>query len=81
MQNVTRKGYIKMNLAELERYTEVFNKLKDNAKECPNSNIALTILYYHKKPVEERTNDDGISFLIANAIRKHRGLIYPIYPI
>ena len=70
-----------MNLAELERYFDVFNKLKDDKKEFPNKKVALTILYYHVKPVEERTNDDGISFLIANVIRKHRGLIYPIYLI
>lgn len=70
-----------MNLAELERYFDVFNKLKDDEKEFPNRKIALTILHYHVKPVEERTNDDGIAFLIANAIRKHRGLIYPIYLI
>ena len=64
---------------EMERYFDVFNKLKDNEKEFPNRKIVLTILHYHVKPVEERTKDDGISFLIANAIRKHRGLAYPIY--
>ena len=61
-----------MNLAELERYFDVFNKLKDDTENFPDREIVLTILYYHIKPVEERTNDDGISFLIANAIRKHR---------
>ena len=70
-----------MNLAELERYYSIFIKLKDNEKEFPDRKIAFTILHYHMKPVEERTNDDGISFLIANAIRKHRGLAYQIYRI
>ena len=68
-----------MNLAELERYFDVFNKLKDDTENFPDREIVLTILHYHIKPVEERTNDDGITFLIANAIRKHRGLVYPIY--
>ena len=66
-----------MNLAELERYFDVFNKLKDNEKDFPNREILHTIVHYHK--AKERTNDDGIAFLIANAIRKHRGLAYPIY--
>ena len=68
-----------MNFEELERYFDVFNKLKDDEKEFPNWQIAITILHYHVMPVEERTNDDGITFLITNAIRKHRGLAYPIY--
>ena len=67
-----------MNLAELERYFDVFNKLKDDTENFPNRDIAIAILHYRMKSVEERTNDDGISFLIANAIRKHRGLVYPI---
>ena len=67
-----------MNLAELERYFDVFNKLKDDTENFPDRDIVFTILNYLIKPVEERTNDDGISFLIANAIRKHRGLVYPI---
>ena len=66
-----------MNLAELERYFYVFNKLKDNEKNLPNLEVAHIILRYQMKPVEERTNDDGISFLVANAIRKHRMLPYP----
>lgn len=70
-----------MNLAELERYFDVFNKLKDDTENFPDREIVLTILHYHIKPVEERTNDDGISFLIANAIRKHRGLIYLFYSV
>ena len=67
-----------MNLAELERYFDVFNKLKDDTENFPNRDVVFIILNYLIKPVEERTNDDGISFLIANAIRKHRGLVYPI---
>ena len=66
-----------MNLAEFRRYFEVFDKLKDNEKEFPNSRVINTILHYNAKPVEERTNDDGIAFLIANSIRLHRGLAYP----
>lgn len=66
-----------MNLAELERYFDVFNKLKDNEKDFPNRKILYTIVHYHK--AKEHTNDDGIAFLIANAIRKHRGLAYPVY--
>ena len=67
-----------MNLAELERYFDVFNKLKDDTENFPNRDVVFIILNYLMKSVEERTNDDGISFLIANAIRKHRGLVYPI---
>ena len=70
-----------MNLAELERYFDVFNKLKDDTENFPNRDVVFIILNYLIKPVEERTNDDGISFLIANAVRKHRRLIYPIYLI
>ena len=65
-----------MNLAELERYFDVFEKLKDN-EEFPDKKVSLALLHYQMKPVEERTNDDGIAFLIANAIRKHRMLPYP----
>ena len=66
-----------MNLAELERYFYVFSKLKDDKKKLPNWVIVHIILRYQMKPVEERTNDDGIAFLIANAIRKHRMPPYP----
>lgn len=65
-----------MNLAELERYFDVFNKLKDN-EEFSNLDIAHIILHYQMMKPVERTNDDGIAFLIANAIRKHRMLPYP----
>ena len=66
-----------MNLAEFEQYFYIFNKLKDDEKEYPNSRVINTILHYNAKPVKERTNDDGIAFLIANSIRLHRGLAYP----
>ena len=65
-----------MNLAELERYSYVFEKLKDDEKKLPNREVVNIILHYQMKPLEERTNDDGISFLVANAIRKHRMLPY-----
>lgn len=68
-----------MNLAELERYSEVFDKLKDNYKEFPNGKVAVVIVNYFRKAVKDRTNDDGLSYLIANAIRKHRGLNFPVY--
>lgn len=65
-----------MNLAELERYFYVFNKLKDDEKKLPNREIAHIILHYQTMEPVKRTNDDGIAFLIANAIRKHRMLPY-----
>ena len=65
-----------MNLAELERYFDVFNKLKDDEKKLPNWEIAYIILHYQTMKPVKRTNDDGIAFLIANAIRKHRMLPY-----
>ena len=66
-----------MNLAELERYFDVLNKLKDDEKKLPNWEIAHIILHYQTMKPVKRTNDDGIAFLIANAIRKHRMLPYP----
>lgn len=66
-----------MNLAELERYFYVFNKLKDDEKKLPNREVVHIILHYQMMEPEKRTNDDGISFLVANAIRKHRMLPYP----
>lgn len=67
-----------MNLAELEYYMDVAEILKDD-EELSNRDILLSILHYHRKPIEERTNDDGITFLIVNAIRKHRGIPYPTF--
>ena len=66
-----------MNLAEFEQYMEMFDELKDDEKAFPNSEVVDIILRYNAKPVKERTNDDGIAFLIANSIRLHRGLAYP----
>ena len=66
-----------MNLAELERYYSIFNKLKDDTENFPDRKVTLVLRRFHETPAEKRTNDDGISFLIANAIRKHRGLAYP----
>ena len=65
-----------MNLAELERYFDVFEKLKDD-ESLSNEMVILVLRRFHETPVEKRTIDDGISFLIANAIRKHRMLPYP----
>ena len=66
-----------MNLAEFERYVQIFNSLKNNEKAFPNSEVVNIILRYNAKPIKERTNDDGIAFLIANSIRLHRELDYP----
>lgn len=67
-----------MNLAELEYYIGVVETLKDAKKEFPDEMVTLIIRHLLEVPVKERTNDDGITFLIANAIRKYRGLAYPI---
>ena len=66
-----------MNLAELERYFDVFEKLKDDEKKLPNRWVVHIILHYQTMEPVKRTNDDGIAFLVANAIRKHRMLPYP----
>ena len=65
-----------MNLAELERYFYVFEKLKDDEKKLPNREVVNIILHYQTMEPAKRTNDDGISFLVANAIGKHRMLPY-----
>ena len=77
MQNVTRKGYIKMLKEELERYEEVFDRLKDDESRLKNSVLIKYLSYLAKVPMKYRDNDDGITFLILNAIRKHRGIPYP----
>ena len=76
-QNVTRKGYIKMNFAELDYYMDTVETLKDAKKEFPDETVILIIRLLLEVPVEKRTIKGGIAFLIANAIRKHRGLAYP----
>ena len=77
MQNVTRKGYIEMNLAELDYYMDAVEILKDDKKSLSDERVTLVLRNFHETPVEKRTIEDGITFLIANAIRKHRGLAYP----
>ena len=64
---------------ELYYYMDAVEILKDDNKSLSDEKVTLVLLRFHETPVEKRTNDDGISFLIANAIRKHRGLAYPIF--
>lgn len=66
-----------MMFHELERYMEVFNKLKNDRKKVPDAKVTKIIFLYLMAPEKERTQDDGISYLIANAIRKHRNIPYP----
>ena len=79
MQNVTRKGYIKMNLAELEYYMNVVEILKDDKKTLSDERVTLVLRNFNETPAEKRTIEDGIAFLIVNAIRKHRGIPYPAF--
>lgn len=62
---------------ELERYAEAFERLKDDESKLKNSVLVRYLSYLAKVPVKKRDNDDGITFLILNAIRKHRGIPYP----
>ena len=66
-----------MNLAELEYYTDVVETLEDAKKEFSDEMVTLVLHNFNETPEEKRTLEGGISFLIANAIRKHRGLAYP----
>ena len=79
MQNVTRKGYIEMNLAELKYYMDVVEILKDDKKSLSDERVTLVLRNFNETPAEKRTKDDGIIFLIVNAIRKHRGIPYPAF--
>lgn len=79
MQNVTRKGYIEMNLAELEYYMDIVEILKDDKKSLSDDRITLVLRNFNETPAEKRTIEDGIAFLIVNAIRKHRGIPYPAF--
>ena len=79
MQNVTRKGYIEMNLAELPYYMEVVEILKDDKKTLSDERVTLVLRNFNETPAEKRTKDDGIIFLIVNAIRKHSGIPYPAF--
>lgn len=63
---------------ELDFYMDVVEILKDAKKEFPDEMVTLIIRHFHETPVEKRTIKGNIAFLIANAIRKHRGLAYPI---
>lgn len=62
---------------ELDYYMDAVEILKDD-KSLSDEKVTLFLLRFNETPVEKRTIDDGITFLIVNAIRKHRGLAYPI---
>ena len=62
---------------ELDYYMDAVEILKDDKESLSDERVTLVLRRFHETPAEKRTNDDGISFLIANAIRKHRGLAYP----
>ena len=71
-----RERVILMLKEELDYYMDAVEILKDD-KSFSNEKVILVLRRFHEIPVEKRTNDDGITFLIANAIRKHRMLPYP----
>ena len=79
MQNVTRKGYIKMLKEELDYYMDAVNYFKDDKKSLSDERVILVLRHFHETPAEKHTIEDGIAFLIVNAIRKHRGLAYPAF--
>ena len=62
---------------ELDYYMDAVEILKDD-KSLFDEGITLFLRRFHETPAEKRTREDGIAFLIVNAIRKHRGLAYPI---
>ena len=66
-----------MNLAELDYYMDAVETLKDAKKEFSDEMVTLVLRNFNETPAEKRTIEGGIAFLIANAIRKHRGLAYP----
>ena len=61
---------------ELDYYMDAVEILKDD-KSLSDEKVTLVLRHFHETPVEKRTIEDGITFLIVNAIRKHRGLAYP----
>ena len=61
---------------ELDYYMDAVEILKDD-KSLSDEKVILVLRRFNETPAEKRTMEDGISFLIANAIRKHRGLAYP----
>lgn len=62
---------------ELDYYMDAVEILKDDKKSLSDEKVTLVLRRFHETPVEKRTIEDGITFLIVNAIRKHRGLAYP----
>lgn len=63
---------------ELDYYMDAVETLKDAKKEFSDEMVTLVLRNFNETPVEKRTIEGSIAFLIANAIRKHRGLAYPI---
>ena len=62
---------------ELDYYMDAVEILKDDKKSLSDEKVILVLRDFNETPAEKRTIDDGITFLIVNAIRKHRGLAYP----
>ena len=62
---------------ELDYYMDAVEILKDD-KSLSDEKVILVLRRFNETPAEKRTREDGIAFLIVNAIRKHRGLAYPI---
>ena len=62
---------------ELDYYMDAVEILKDDKESLSDERVTLVLRDFNETPAEKRTMEDGISFLIANAIRKHRGLAYP----
>ena len=62
---------------ELDYYMDAVEILKDDKESLSDEGVTLVLRRFHETPAEKRTIDDGINFLIVNAIRKHRGLAYP----
>lgn len=62
---------------ELDYYMDAVEILKDDKESLSDERITLALRDFNETPAEKRTIEDGISFLIVNAIRKHRGLAYP----
>ena len=61
---------------ELDYYMDAVEILKDD-KSLSDEKVILVLRRFHETPAEKRTIEDGINFLIVNAIRKHRGIPYP----
>lgn len=62
---------------ELDYYMDAVETLKDAKKEFSDEMVILILRHFNETPAEKRTIEGSIAFLIANAIRKHRGLAYP----